>query len=58
MSRQALAIETAGLSKRYRSTWGLRDCSVDVPEGRISALVGPNGAGKPNLGNWQLFCFV
>ena len=50
MSRESLAIKTVGLSKRYRSTWGLQDCSVDVPEGRISALVGPNGAGKPNLG--------
>jgi ABC-2 type transport system ATP-binding protein len=49
MSREALAIKTVGLSKRYRSTWGLRDCSIDVPEGRISALVGPNGAGKTTL---------
>jgi ABC-2 type transport system ATP-binding protein len=49
MSREALAIKTAGLSKRYRSAWGLQDCTVDVPEGRISALVGPNGAGKTTL---------
>jgi ABC-2 type transport system ATP-binding protein len=49
MSREALAIETAGLSKRYRSAWGLQDCSIRVPEGRISALVGPNGAGKTTL---------
>ena len=49
MSSEALAIETVGLSKRYGSTWGLQDCSIDVPEGRISALVGPNGAGKTTL---------
>jgi ABC-2 type transport system ATP-binding protein len=49
VSHEALAIKTVGLSKRYRSTWGLQDCSVDVPEGRISALVGPNGAGKTTL---------
>jgi ABC-2 type transport system ATP-binding protein len=49
MSREALAIRTVGLSKRYRSTWGLQDCSIDVPQGRISALVGPNGAGKTTL---------
>jgi ABC-2 type transport system ATP-binding protein len=49
MSREALAIKTTGLSKRYRSTWGLQDCSINVPEGRISALVGPNGAGKTTL---------
>ena len=46
---EALAIETVGLSRRYGSTWGLQECSIDVPEGRISALVGPNGAGKTTL---------
>jgi ABC-2 type transport system ATP-binding protein len=49
MSSEALAIETVGLGKRYRSTWGLQDCTIEVPEGRISALVGPNGAGKTTL---------
>jgi ABC-2 type transport system ATP-binding protein len=49
MSSEALAIETAGLSKRYGAAWGLQDCSIDVPKGRISALVGPNGAGKTTL---------
>ena len=49
MSREALAIQTAGLAKRYGSTWGLQDCSIEVPQGRISALVGPNGAGKTTL---------
>ena len=49
MSSEAPAIETVGLSKRYGSTWGLQDCSIEVPEGRISALVGPNGAGKTTL---------
>ena len=49
MSSDPLAIETVGLGKCYRSTWGLRDCSIDVPEGSISALVGPNGAGKTTL---------
>jgi ABC-2 type transport system ATP-binding protein len=43
------AIETRGLTKRYRRVTALSDCSVSVPEGRISALVGPNGAGKTTL---------
>lgn len=43
------AIRTAGLGKRYGSSWALRDCSVSVPRGRVSALVGPNGAGKTTL---------
>ncbi len=43
------AIETRGLTKRYRRVTALSDCSIMVPEGRISALVGPNGAGKTTL---------
>jgi energy-coupling factor transporter ATP-binding protein EcfA2 len=43
------AIETRGLTKRYRRITALADCSITVPEGRISALVGPNGAGKSTL---------
>jgi ABC-2 type transport system ATP-binding protein len=43
------AIETRGLTKRYRRVAALSDCTLSVPEGRISALVGPNGAGKTTL---------
>ncbi|MGH9297100.1 MAG: ABC transporter ATP-binding protein [Acidimicrobiales bacterium] len=43
------ALETVGLGKRYGHTWGLRDCSFDIPAGRIAALVGPNGSGKSTL---------
>ncbi|MGH3206615.1 MAG: ABC transporter ATP-binding protein [Trebonia sp.] len=44
-----MAIETTGLTKRYRRATALSECSVTVPVGRISALVGPNGAGKSTL---------
>jgi ABC-2 type transport system ATP-binding protein len=44
-------IETTGLSKRYGSTWALRDCALAIPAGRVAALVGPNGAGKTTLLN-------
>src|SRR5579871_3706614 len=44
-----MAIETSGLTKRYRRGTALSDCTVTVPQGRISALVGPNGAGKSTL---------
>ena len=45
-----VALHAAGLSKRYgRSTWALRDVSVDVLSGGITALIGPNAAGKSTL---------
>lgn len=43
----ALAID--GLGRRYGSVWGLRDCRINLPEGRVAALVGRNGAGKTTL---------
>ena len=40
------ALRCAGLGHRYgRRLWGLRDCDLDVPAGRVVALVGPNGSG-------------
>jgi len=44
-----LAIQTSGLTKRYRKVTALNDCTITVPDGRISALIGPNGAGKTTL---------
>ena len=44
-------VETARLSKRYRGTWALRDCTLAIPAGHVVALVGPNGAGKTTLLN-------
>jgi ABC-2 type transport system ATP-binding protein len=43
------ALEADGLGKRYGSTWALRDCSFQLPAGRVAGLVGPNGAGKSTL---------
>jgi ABC-2 type transport system ATP-binding protein len=44
-----VVLETRGLGRRYGAKWGLRDCSLTVPEGSITGLVGPNGAGKSTL---------
>jgi ABC-2 type transport system ATP-binding protein len=42
-------IETEALTKRFRRRTALDECSLEVPRGRVAALVGPNGAGKTTL---------
>ncbi len=42
-------IETKALSRRFGRRWGLRECTVSIPSGKVAALVGPNGAGKSTL---------
>ena len=49
MDEGSAALVAAGLGKRYRRGWALKDCAFTVPAGRIAALIGPNGAGKSTL---------
>jgi ABC-2 type transport system ATP-binding protein len=42
-------IQAQGLGRRYGQRWALRDCTLDIPAGRVVGLVGPNGAGKTTL---------
>jgi ABC-2 type transport system ATP-binding protein len=44
-----VSLTATGLGKRYGRIWALRDCSLEVPAGRVAGLVGPNGAGKTTL---------
>jgi len=43
------ALDAQNLGKRYGRHWALRDCALELPAGRVAALVGPNGAGKTTL---------
>jgi ABC-2 type transport system ATP-binding protein len=40
------AIQTEALTKRYRSVFALDQMTLEVQEGAVYALVGPNGSGK------------
>lgn len=43
-------LSTHDLAKRYRGgTWALTGINLEIPEGGITALVGPNAAGKSTL---------
>jgi ABC-2 type transport system ATP-binding protein len=45
----SVVLATRGLGKRYGRRWGLSDCTLQVPAGRVAGIVGPNGAGKTTL---------
>ncbi|MBC8338755.1 MAG: ABC transporter ATP-binding protein [Alphaproteobacteria bacterium] len=44
-------IEVRNVSKSFGGVVANRDISLDVPEGRVTGLIGPNGSGKTTLFN-------
>lgn len=44
-------LEVRHLSKRFGGLQAVNDCSFGVPEGSITALIGPNGSGKTTVFN-------
>ena len=44
-------LEVKGLEKRFGGLRAVDGCSFEVPEGSITALIGPNGSGKTTVFN-------
>lgn len=44
-------IEVRGVSKSYGGVVANKDINLDVPDGKITGLIGPNGSGKTTLFN-------
>lgn len=44
-------LEARGLFKSFGGNHAVNDCSFTVPEGSITALIGPNGSGKTTVFN-------
>lgn len=44
-----MAIEVSNVTKRYGDYLALDDVSIDVPDGSLTALLGPSGGGKSTL---------
>ncbi|WP_433509425.1 ABC transporter ATP-binding protein [Nonomuraea sp. CA-143628] len=44
-------LRAQALGKKYKRSWALTDCTLDIPAGHVTGLVGPNGAGKSTLLN-------
>ncbi|MBV9293425.1 MAG: ATP-binding cassette domain-containing protein, partial [Frankiales bacterium] len=44
-----MSIRVQGVSKNFGDFAALRDVSVDIPSGSLTALLGPSGGGKSTL---------
>jgi branched-chain amino acid transport system ATP-binding protein len=49
MSEAQPILRVEGVSKRFGGVTAVNACSLDVPGGRITGLIGPNGSGKTTM---------
>lgn len=49
LETREMRVVVRGLCKAYRDTPALVDCSLEIPAGRLVAVLGSNGAGKTTL---------
>jgi simple sugar transport system ATP-binding protein len=49
LSAEDLMLECRHLTKRFGSVTALRDASIALPRGEVTAIIGDNGAGKSTL---------
>ena len=47
----SVLLEVEGMAKRFGGVVAVDDCSLQVSEGSVTALIGPNGSGKTTLFN-------
>jgi ABC-type enterochelin transport system ATPase subunit len=51
-------IEARSLTKTYGAKRAVDSVDFQVKPGMVTGFLGPNSAGKPNIGNWQFFSRV
>ena len=53
MNMENPVLTAHGLVKRYGSTNALDGLDLELPQGQILGLLGPNGSGKTTFMNWR-----
>ena len=47
--QEDLVIDVTGVTKRFGETTVLSEINLDIPQGKVSCLIGPSGSGKDTV---------